>query len=60
MTKRSYVFWLECPRCKRTSSYGSNKHQETPHLDCGDCLMNDMEVIELKIVKCKVVTGEKP
>jgi hypothetical protein len=58
MTKRNYVFLLECPRCKRTSSYGTSKHQETPHLNCGDCLLNDMEVVELKIISCKVVTAK--
>ena len=44
-------FSLICPRCKRWSEVES---ATVPHVNCGDCLMNDVEIVEL--VKRQVVS----
>lgn len=43
----AYHFNLVCPRCNNTSEHSS------PHVNCGDCLMNDVEIVEMKVVSVK-------
>jgi Zn ribbon nucleic-acid-binding protein len=50
-----YRFELECPRCKRESELESNNKDAIPFVNCGDCLMNDIEVVEFKIVRVHVI-----
>jgi len=51
----SYIFELKCPRCgKQEQIVCAGKDQEVPHLNCGDCLWNDTEIVELDIVHCTV------
>jgi len=52
MSGRSYTFELECPRCKRESVSGSSKVPS--RINCGDCLFNDTEIVELTIVRVTV------
>lgn len=41
-----YAFDVRCPRCGSTSVYKS--HSETPPvMNCGDCLMDDIEIVAL-------------
>jgi ribosomal protein S27AE len=48
MTK--YVFKLVCPRCGKLSCIGAFD-PEPPRVNCGDCLMNDIEVVQLDVAK---------
>ena len=52
---RTYRFDLVCPRCNK-SSQAAQVDQKTPppRVSCGDCLMNDVEIVELKIVSVTV------
>lgn len=46
----SVKFNLECPRCGKASSQIVGQYDEAPRVNCGDCLMDDIEVVEFKIV----------
>lgn len=57
---RYYVFDLQCPRCNKISMITLSKEecndaQFDPRVNCGDCLMNDIEIVEFKIILCQVV-----
>jgi len=45
-----YHFELICPRCNKTSSTRTTWRIPPPHVNCGDCLMNDVEIVEMKVV----------
>jgi hypothetical protein len=47
MTK--HYFKTECPRCGKTDEICCEGHAEPPELKCGDCLMNDVEVVTLTV-----------
>ena len=49
-----YVFELKCPRCKRDSEITFTKHEPLPVVNCGECLFNDVEVVELTVVRILV------
>ena len=52
----TYVFELKCPRCgKQEQIICTGSGQEVPHVNCGDCLWNDVEVVELTIAQVSVV-----
>jgi transcription elongation factor Elf1 len=40
---------LECPRCGRDSETVTDT-RTPPVVNCGDCLMDDVEVVEFKVV----------
>jgi hypothetical protein len=48
MTK--YRFTLVCPRCNKTSEIIAGTRNHQPHVNCGDCLMNDVEIVEFKVL----------
>lgn len=47
-----YHFDLVCPRCGKSSEHVSTQRMPSPHVNCGDCLMSD---VEMKVVNVKVV-----
>lgn len=47
MTK--YHFIAECPKCGKRSPVVSD--QPTPKVNCGDCLMSDVDVVEMKLTR---------
>ena len=55
MNKRNYLLELQCPRCgQQERIICAGKGQEVPHINCGECLWNDTEIVELAIVRCHV------
>lgn len=38
-----------CPRCNKQSEVTSDDYK--PRVNCGDCLMNDVEIVEMTIVR---------
>ena len=51
----TYTFELQCPRCgQQERIICAGKGQEVPHINCGECLWNDTEIVELAIVRCHV------
>lgn len=56
MVDRQYRFRLKCPRCGKLSVFVSETSRQ-PMVNCGDCLMNDVEVVEFKV--CTVTVEEK-
>ncbi len=44
-----YRFVLVCPRCNKTSETVSDQRETPPHVNCGDCLMSDVEIVEMKV-----------
>jgi len=53
-----YIFKLECPRCKKKSETVTTDRNEIS-FKCGDCLMNDIEVVEFKIVSLEILNDEE-
>lgn len=51
-----YKFDLVCPRCGKTSDAVADKRALA--VSCGDCLMDDTEVVEMKIVRVTVIDDE--
>ena len=54
---RHYVFDLECPRCGKASRTSGTKENPPPRVNCGDCLMDETEIVEFKIVRVHVFDG---
>jgi len=54
MTERTYRFDLVCPRCGKLSETVGDRKAPPPRLNCGDCLINDVEIVELKVVAVEV------
>jgi len=53
-----YHFDLICPRCGKQSETDGTKKVPPPIVNCGDCLMDDVQIIEMKVVRCTIVDGE--
>jgi hypothetical protein len=51
---RAYRFDLVCPRCHKTSEATGTQQVPPPRVSCGDCLMDDVEIVELKVVRVTV------
>jgi hypothetical protein len=45
-------FTLKCPKCSDISTFDS---AGDPTLFCGECLMHDMEVVKLEIVRVSLL-----
>jgi len=54
MKPRQYHFELICPRCGKVSETVTDSNQPLPHVNCGDCLMDAVEVVEFKIVRVSI------
>jgi hypothetical protein len=46
-----FKFTLICPRCAKTSETVGADRWKNPRVNCGDCLMDAIEIVELKVVK---------
>jgi transcription elongation factor Elf1 len=46
---KQYRWQLKCPRCGRDSETVTVT-REQPVVNCGDCLMDDIEVVEFKVM----------
>lgn len=46
-----YRFHLVCPKCNKVSETSQDHRVPEPHVSCGDCLMDHVEVVQLKVVK---------
>jgi hypothetical protein len=42
--KAKRVFDLQCPRCGKRSA---TRSEDTPRVNCGDCLLNDVEAVAM-------------
>ncbi len=51
MSKPLYWFDLECPRCGKLSAITSDTREHSPRVNCGDCLFDAVEIVELKVVR---------
>lgn len=49
--KMAYKFTLVCPRCEKVSELPNRPDRSNPRVNCGDCLLDAVEVVELKVVK---------
>jgi Zn ribbon nucleic-acid-binding protein len=54
MSKTRYTFELHCPRCKKDTVIVLLSADEVDNLKCGDCLMEDVEVIHMVIDRVHV------
>lgn len=48
-----YRFELTCPKCGKRTHAIVDKVFPPPKLSCGDCLMDRVEVVDLKIVRAR-------
>ena len=46
-----YRFDLWCPRCNNKSEAVADHRIPIPHVNCGDCLMEYVEIVEMKVAK---------
>jgi hypothetical protein len=57
-----YIFELHCPRCKKFSTATLTKEHVVGgdmELNCGECLMKDIEIVRLVIERVTVM-GDHP
>jgi ribosomal protein S27AE len=54
-----YKFDLVCPRCGRESEINAEHRVPPPRVNCGDCLMDDVEIVEFKVVNVMIVIMEE-
>jgi hypothetical protein len=45
-----YHFHLVCPRCGKTSEHVSDQRIPSSKVNCGDCLMEAVEIVQMKVV----------
>lgn len=50
---------LECPRCGKQSFTIAEKTDKKPRFHCGDCLMNDVEIVVMLATERKDETDNK-
>ena len=50
-----YVFHFTCPRCNYRSMLTLPAKEPAPLLNCPDCLINKVDVVELTIIQVDVV-----
>jgi uncharacterized Zn finger protein len=48
--KKHYRWDLVCPRCGKRSETVTDTRTTSPLVNCGDCLMDDVKVVEFRIV----------
>lgn len=52
-----YRFDLICPGCGKASEAYLSHRIPGPHVNCGDCLMDRVSVVEFKVVKVEEVVN---
>lgn len=53
--ERTYRFDLICPRCNKQSETVGCRRVPPPRVCCGECLLDDVWVVEMKVLKVEVV-----
>lgn len=53
-----YRFQLVCPRCGKDGVTEQDHKVPPPHISCGDCLMDHVEVVEMKVVAVDERAGQ--
>lgn len=48
-----YRIELCCPRCNR--AYETHSEKRNPRVQCGDCLMEDVEIVEMTVVNVEEI-----
>ena len=56
----TFVFELKCPRCDASSKGMFYRRDPPPAFRCGECLMHDVEVVEMKIVSVREAQEDAP
>mgnify|MGYP000199119522 CR=1 FL=1 len=51
----SYRFHLACPDCNRTTDLVREERVPAPDVKCGECLMDQIEVVAIKVVKIEEI-----
>lgn len=51
----TYRFYLVCPKCGKPSETVAEVRVPQPRVSCGDCLMDSVEIIEMKVVRVEEV-----
>jgi hypothetical protein len=51
---------LQCPKCGKDGGLVTYPETKPPHVNCGDCLMNNVEIVELEIVSTWELTAPHP
>ena len=50
-----YHFDLICPRCHKLSEMVADRLIPSPRVNCGDCLMDHVEVVEMKVLTSELL-----
>jgi hypothetical protein len=50
----TYRFDLICPACNKQSETVGDKRVPPPGVYCGDCLMDRVEIVEMKVLRVEV------
>lgn len=45
-----FKFTVVCPKCNKISTTVAAERYPEPHVSCGDCLMDHVEVVQMKVV----------
>lgn len=51
---RVYRFNLVCPACGQTSETVADRRVPPPRVNCGECLMERVDIVEYKVVRVDV------
>lgn len=54
-----YRFHLVCPKCIKLFVTTADRRSPQPHVNCGECLAERAEVVELKVVKVEKLEAAK-
>lgn len=54
---RAYRFSMKCPRCYKKSTVTLTQEEPpvAPDVSCGDCLMNNVEVVKVQCIKVETL-----
>lgn len=55
--RMTYRFQVECPKCRKVSEVGAEKLEPLPVVNCGDCLFDLVEIVQMKVVKVEEITA---
>lgn len=53
MFHKMFKFVMVCPKCNKTSEFVCDKIVPTPDVKCGDCLMDHVEIVAMKVASVK-------
>jgi len=56
----TYRLHFACPRCNKQSETTQRHSWPLPDIKCGDCLMDDIEIVAMKCVGVQRLYGTNP